>query len=212
MVGGHLDSSLDGPGINDNGTGTMTILEIARELAASTEPAPWKVRVAMWTGEEIGLWGSAAYVRGLDPAASDAIEAYLNLDMLGSTNGVRFVYDGAGTSRPTEAIALAALFAQAFERSGTVWQAASIGGSSDHFPFDQAGIVTGGLYSGSIEYKTAAQAALFGGTADVAYDPCHHVGCDTVDNVDPALLEEMARAAAWVVGALASGEVALGGS
>ena len=33
MLGGHLDSVIDGPGINDNGSGTMTILEIARELA-----------------------------------------------------------------------------------------------------------------------------------------------------------------------------------
>jgi Zn-dependent M28 family amino/carboxypeptidase len=212
MLGGHLDSVLDGPGINDNGSGTMTILEIARELAAGSEGAAWKVRVAFWTGEEIGLWGSGAYVRGLDAARSGAIEAYLNFDMLGSPNGVRLVYDGAGTSRAAEGATVAALFAQAFERSGVVWQAVPLGGSSDHSPFDQAGLVTGGLFSGANEHKTAAQAGLFGGTADAPGDACYHLACDTVDNIDPGLLEEMARAAAWVVGALASGEVALSGS
>jgi hypothetical protein len=212
MLGGHLDSVLDGPGINDNGSGTMTILEIARELATGNKGTPWTVRVAFWTGEEIGLWGSGAYVRGLDAAASGAIEAYLNFDMLGSPNGVRLVYDGAGTSRAAEGATVAALFAQAFERSGVIWQAAPLGGASDHSPFDQAGLVTGGLFSGANEHKTAAQAGLFGGAADAPGDACYHLACDTVDNVDPGLLEEMARAAAWVVGALASGEVALGSS
>jgi Zn-dependent M28 family amino/carboxypeptidase len=216
MLGGHLDSTLDGPGMNDNGSGTMAILEIARELAAAVaaEPgvAPLKLRVAFFTGEESGLWGSTAYVDELDGAAAGGIEAYINLDMLGSTNGVRMVYGGGATSRPVEGAALTGLFARAFERDGLVWQAAAVGGSSDHFRFDLAGIPIGGLYSGSTEAKTLAQAALFGGTADAAHDPCHHVPCDTIDNIDPGLLEQMARAAAWVTGALASGEEALGGS
>jgi Zn-dependent M28 family amino/carboxypeptidase len=217
MLGGHLDGVIDGPGINDNGTGTMTLLELAREVGAvlagpTVGPAPWKVRFAFWTGEEVGLYGSSAYVGGLDGASIEALEAYVNLDMLGSPNGVRLVYDGAGTSRPTEGAALTALFGHGFESAGLVWQAAAVGGSSDHFPFDQAGIPVGGLYSGSLEAKTAAQAALFGGTANEPNDPCHHVACDTTDNVDPVLLEQMARAAAWVVGALASGKVTLAAS
>jgi Zn-dependent M28 family amino/carboxypeptidase len=217
MLGGHLDSVIDGPGINDNGSGTMAILEIAREVAAAMAgPAagtsPWKVRVAFWTGEELGLWGSSAYVQSLDGAAIDAIEAYLNFDMIGSPNGVRLVYDASGGPRPTEAATLTGLFGRAFERAGLLWQSAALGGSSDHFVFEQAGIAVGGLFSGANEPKTASQADLFGGTAEAPNDPCYHLACDTVDNVDPVLLEQMARAAAWVVGALASGEVNLGGA
>ena len=218
LLGGHLDSVIDGPGINDNGSGTMTVLEIAREVAAAMAagPAagasPWKVRVAFWTGEELGLWGSSAYVQSLDGAAIDAIEAYLNFDMIGSANGVRLVYDASAGLRPAEAATLTGLFGQAFERVGLLWQSAALGGSSDHFAFEQAGIAVGGLFSGANEAKTASQADLFGGTAEAPNDPCYHLACDTVDNVDPVLLEQMARAAAWVVGALASGEVVLGGA
>ena len=94
MLGGHLDSVIDGPGINDNGSGTMTILEIARELAKlRPEGAPWKVRVAFWTGEEIGLLGSFGYVEASTAEDAATIEAYLNFDMLGSPNGVREIYD-----------------------------------------------------------------------------------------------------------------------
>jgi Zn-dependent M28 family amino/carboxypeptidase len=217
MLGGHLDSVMDGPGINDNGSGTMAILEIAREAAvAMTGPgpgaAPWKVRVAFWTGEELGLWGSSAYVQGLDAAALGSIEAYLNFDMVGSPNGVRLVYDASEGPRPAEAATLTGLFGQAFERAGVLWQSAALGGSSDHFAFEQAGIAVGGLFSGANEVKSASQADLFGGTAEAPNDPCYHLACDSVDNVDPVLLEQMARAAAWVVGALASGEVTLAAS
>ena len=214
LLGGHLDSVIDGPGINDNGSGTMAILEIAREVAGTmagpTAGAAWKVRFAFWTGEELGLWGSSAYVQGLDAAAIDSIEAYLNFDMIGSSNGVRLVYDASGGPRPAEAATLTGLFGQAFEREGLLWQSAPLGGSSDHFAFEQAGIAVGGLFSGANEVKTASRADLFGGTAEAPNDPCYHLACDTVDNVDPVLLEQMARAAAWVVGALASGEVDLG--
>ena len=211
MLGGHLDSVIDGPGMNDNGTGTMTILEIARELAALSSggatPPPWKVRVAFWTAEEIGLYGSAAYVNGLGSSAS-AIQAYLNFDMLGSPNGLRLVYDAGGSSRQAEAAVVAALFSTALEAEGLAWQAALVG-ASDQLPFDQALITTGGLFSGANERKTAEQAAIFGGIADAPGDACYHLACDTLDNVDPLLLGQMTRVAAWVTGALASGEVDL---
>ena len=60
------------------------------------------------------------------------------------------------------------------------------------------------------EIKSAAQAQLFGGTGDAPADACFHLACDTTANIDRQLLGELARAAGWVVGALASGEVDLG--
>jgi Zn-dependent M28 family amino/carboxypeptidase len=213
MLGGHLDSVIDGPGINDNGSGTMTVLAIARALAElhrSGDPTAqaWKVRVAFWTGEEIGLWGSRAYVQELSDRAS--LEAYLNFDMVGSANGVRDVYDGAASSRPTEGLVITRLFTRALDDAGLSWQTIPLGGSSDHFSFDLAGIPTGGLFSGANEVKTADQASLFGGEADVAEDACYHLACDSAGHVDSTLLDQLAHAAAWTAGALASGEVDLG--
>lgn len=218
MIGGHIDSAIDGPGINDDGSGSMTLLEIGRQLAAATTGPQsaagdgWRVRLAFWTGEEIGLLGSAAYVEGLDSAEIGSIEAYLNLDMLGSPNGVREIYSGAATTRPTESQAIAGLFASALDGAGLSSSVVEASSGSDHASFNNFGIPTGGLFSGANEIMTAEQAALFGGTAGAPEDPCYHLACDAVANLDPVLLEEMARAGAWVVGALASGEVTLRGS
>lgn len=218
MLGGHLDGTIDGPGINDNGSGTMTVLEIARRLdavvdAAGGPPAgAWKVRVAFFTGEEIGFLGSGAYTRALPSTHASAIQAYLNFDMLGSGNGVRAIYDGAGTARPSASVVIAGLFEAAFDSAGLTSETIELGGASDHAPFDSIGIPTGGLFSGASERKSVAQAELFGGQAGMPNDPCYHLGCDTFENLDPVLLEQMARAAAWVVGTLATGETQLGGS
>jgi Zn-dependent M28 family amino/carboxypeptidase len=211
MIGGHLDSVIDGPGINDNGTGTMSILEIARELA-KLEPqgAPWKVRFAFWTGEEIGLLGSFAYVQRLAPEEAATIEAYLNFDMIGSPNAVHEIYDPSGTSRPAAGGTLQALLAQALTELDLASEVVDIGGASDHLPFDRvAGIPVGGLFSGASELKTEEEAALFGGTAGAPTDPCYHLACDAAANIDHEALKGLAKAAAWALGRLASGEVAL---
>jgi Zn-dependent M28 family amino/carboxypeptidase len=214
MLGGHLDSVLDGPGINDDGSGTMAVLEIARELAALTSATPaseprWKVRVAFWTGEELGIFGSAAYARNIGNQRDGPVRAYLNFDMLGSPNGVRTVYDGAVTSRPAESAAITKLFTTALDAATLPWELESVGAVSDHFPLEQAGIPVGGLFSGANELKSADQATEFGGTAGLAMDACYHLACDTKEDLDPVLLDQLARAAAWVTGALASGEVTL---
>jgi Zn-dependent M28 family amino/carboxypeptidase len=208
VVGGHLDSTIDGPGINDNGSGTMTILEIARELARiRLEGAPWKVRMILFTGEETGLIGSLDYVATLPADQRDSIVAYLNFDMLGSPNPVRQVYDVDETSRPGANGVIAGLFVSALESQALTWETIPLGCQADHCPFNQAGVATGGLFSGANEVKTEAQVTLFGGTAGGAQDPCYHLACDTPDNIDAEVLEQLARAAAWVVGSLASGEV-----
>ena len=215
MLGAHLDSVLDGPGINDNGSGTMTILEIARTMAelarsrpAGAEPA-WKLRVAFWTGEETGLFGSAAHANRLTAGDITATAAYLNFDMVGSPNGLRVVYQEANPPRPAAETAISGLFADALALEGLAWEPMAVGAASDHYPFQQAGIPIGGLYSGSNEMKSPVQAATFGGEANAPLDACYHLACDTIANVDATLLGELARAAAWVLGRLASGEVAL---
>ena len=59
VVGAHLDSVIAGPGINDNGSGSSTILEIAEELAELGTKPRQKLRFAFWGAEESGLLGSS---------------------------------------------------------------------------------------------------------------------------------------------------------
>ncbi|MEL7292720.1 MAG: M28 family metallopeptidase [Pseudomonadota bacterium] len=65
MLGAHLDSVPEGPGINDNGSGTAGLLEYAVTLANLNAPVKNKVRFAWWAAEEAGLVGSEYYTNDL---------------------------------------------------------------------------------------------------------------------------------------------------
>ncbi|MEK6191065.1 MAG: M20/M25/M40 family metallo-hydrolase [Chloroflexota bacterium] len=201
MVGGHLDSVLDGPGINDNGSGTMTILEMAQQLA-ELEPTPRTVRFAFWSGEELGLYGSRDWVGRQSDDQLHAIVAYLNLDMLGSSNYGRFVYAPAGIADSEE---ITAAFGAYFDTVGLAYETLDLGGGSDHAPFDDALVPNGGLFSGASELKSDAQAELFGGEAGEPMSPCYHLACDTMDEINDAALDEMSDAAAHVLMLLLTG-------
>ena len=200
MVGAHLDSVEAGPGINDNGSGVATLLVIAERLAELPDPDS-TLRFAFWGAEEGGPFGSAAYVDALSPTELARIVAYLNFDMLGSTNRIRFVYAEDGAAEGSEA--MTTLFTAYFEDEGLNWAPIDLAGHSDHGAFTTAGIPTGGLFSGGREPKTEAQAAAFGGTAGAPADPCSDVACDTIDNVDDAILGEMANGVAHALATLA---------
>jgi hypothetical protein len=204
MLGGHLDSALDGPGINDNGSGTMTLLEVARRLAESGSPSV-KVRFAFWAGEELGLYGSSHYIEGLSASDREAIAVYLNFDMLGSPNGGRMVYDDS--IGPSGSDHVTQLFADYFDGAGLSHQELDLSAGSDHSGFERAGIPVGGLFTGANEAKGSEGAQRFGGRAEELFDACYHRACDRTDNVNRELLEQMARAVAYVTGQLASGEV-----
>jgi hypothetical protein len=174
MAGGHLDSVPGGPGINDNGSGMASLIEAAE--AIGTKPPGARVRLAFWGAEELGLLGSRHYVSALPRAERRRIRGYLNFDMVGSPNAVPEVYaDGDAT--------LARILRQsAGPKLGNVLA----GQSSDHAPFQAAGIPVSGLYTGSSEP----------GPGGRPRDPCYHLACDTIDHVDRAVLLRMARAAA----------------
>jgi Zn-dependent M28 family amino/carboxypeptidase len=203
MLGAHLDSVHDGPGINDNGSGTAAVLEIAHLLSTTTEPAT--VRFAFWAGEEFGLYGSVNYVNGRSAADRSSIAAYLNLDMIGSPNGVPFVYRDEAAAPGSDAIAdfLAGWLAANGEGS----EFEDLGGASDHYFFEQYGIPTGGIFSGATELKTAAQASAYGGQADEPMDACYHLACDRADRVDVHHAVLYATAAASTAVLIAEGAI-----
>ena len=204
MMGGHLDSVIDGPGINDNGSGTMTILEIAQQLAA-LEPTPRSVRFAFWAAEELGLFGSYQWVTSQDGDDLQRIVAYINLDMLGSSNYVREVYDSSSGAFDSREITAA--FGAYFDAVGLTWTAADLGGASDHAAFEDYEIPTGGLFSGASEEKSTEQAELFGGEAGEPMDRCYHLSCDAPDQINDDALDEMSDAAAHVLMLLLTGEL-----
>jgi Iap family predicted aminopeptidase len=125
------------------------------------------LRLGFWAAEELGLHGSRAHVRGLSPAERRRIAAYVNLDMVGSPRPRAQVYD---TDDRVERVLRRALAGREGETS--------LGNSSDHAPFARAGIRVGGLFTG----------------ASRSTDPCYHRACDTLRNVDTAMLARMARA------------------
>lgn len=196
VIGAHLDSVLAGPGINDNGSGVAVLMVLAEALAGL--PAPQHtIRFAFWDAEEGGPIGSAAHVAALPQAERSRIVAYLNLDMVGSPNPVRFVYEEA-TAAPGSA-ALTDAFVAAFEAAGVAWDPIDLEGDSDHGPFTAASIPTGGIFSGGIEVVTPDQAARHGATAGAPSDACSHQACDTLDNMDPEVAAGMARIVAAVI-------------
>ena len=204
VAGAHLDSVDRGPGLNDNGSGSALVLEVAESLAGS-RPAN-RLRFVWWGGEELGLLGSRHYVSVLSPADLHRHALYLNFDMVGSTNFVPFVYAGSGggsvpAPRGSEAVERA--FARYFDTRGQRFVVTSLGGGSDHASFARAGIPVGGLFSGADGDKSVAQRLAFGGRAGEPYDPCYHRSCDALGNVDVAFETKLARAAATVIGQFA---------
>ncbi|GLW27992.1 M20/M25/M40 family metallo-hydrolase [Actinoplanes regularis] len=207
VVGSHLDSVVDGPGINDDGSGTATDLEIAVQLAKLKIKPRQKVRFAFWGAEEAGLLGSEHYVANLSDTELTQIYANLNFDMLGSPNYVRFVYDGdgsaTGASGPYGSDQIEALFNKYFAAQGLATDPTAFDGRSDYGPFIDAGIPAGGLFSGAEGVKTAEQAAVYGGTADAPYDACYHQACDDINNLNTKALAELGDGAAHAVLTLA---------
>jgi Zn-dependent M28 family amino/carboxypeptidase len=143
MVGGHLDSVPQGPGINDNGSGTASILEIALQMKKLRIKPTNHVRFAFWGAEESGLFGSQHYVSQLDGAQREDIALYLNFDMIGSPNFVRFVYDGDGSKPgavpgPDGSGTIEKVFLDYFASKKLATEPTPLDGRSDYQPFIQA--------------------------------------------------------------------------
>ncbi|MEO3799379.1 M28 family metallopeptidase [Nonomuraea sp. B1E8] len=200
MLGAHLDSVPAGPGINDNGSGSAAILEVAEEMARF--PVKNRVRFVFWAAEELGLLGSDQYVTSLPQTERDRIRLYLNFDMVASPNFAYKLYDG-DDSDDTGASAGPPGSAQIEEQFETFYgsrELPTVGtdfdGRSDYGPFIAVGIPAGGIFTGAEGVKTAAEARLFGGTAGTAYDACYHQACDTIRNVSRTALDVNADAIA----------------
>ncbi|MFS8100831.1 M28 family metallopeptidase [Lentzea alba] len=203
MAGAHLDSVELGAGINDNGSGSAGLLETALQLG-SRPKVDNAIRFAWWGAEERGLIGSEEWVRSLTFEQQLDIALYLNFDMIGSPNAAYFVYDGDNSDGvgagpgPFGSAQIEKAFVDYFTATGVQTEGTDFSGRSDYGEFIAVGIPAGGLFTGAEGIKTAAQAAKWGGTAGIAYDPCYHSKCDNLGNIDRKALGRNAGALAFV--------------
>lgn len=201
MAGAHLDSVHEGPGINDNGTGSAAILETAVQMAKVTPRN--KVRFALWGAEESGLLGSEHYVATLSAEEKAKIQLYMNFDMIGSPNPGYFIYDGDNSDNegegagPEGSAGIEKTFEAFYTERGKPFQGTDFDGRSDYGPFIANDIPAGGLFTGAEDIMTPEQAALWGGEAGKAFDKCYHQACDDMTNLNDAALDLNSDAVAY---------------
>jgi Zn-dependent M28 family amino/carboxypeptidase len=203
VVGAHLDSVYEGPGVNDDGTGTATLLETAEEMHELGITPVNKVRFIFFAGEEQGLLGSDYYVSQLSKKEIKNISVMLDYDMLASPNYARLIYDGNGDEQgfagPKGSGVIEQVFKDFWDSQGLKYETIPFDGRSDYDAFTQVGIPAGGIFAGAEDIKTPAQVALYGGTAGVAFDHCYHQLCDDITNINDQGLSEHSDAAVHAI-------------
>jgi carboxypeptidase Q len=195
MVGGHLDSWISATGATDNGAGSVVAMEAVRILKALDLKPKRTIRIALWSGEEQGLFGSLGYVKqhfgdfaptkdsdGLPAYMTrtrgplkttkewETLDAYYNLD--NGTGKVRGVYTQGN-------LAIAPIFAQwiaPLKDMGVTTITNRNTGGTDHLGFDAVGLPGFQFIQDPMDYETRA----------------HHTDMDTVDRLHEADLEQAA--------------------
>ncbi|KAI9154807.1 Aminopeptidase Y [Paramyrothecium foliicola] len=187
VLGAHLDSVQAGAGINDDGSGTSTILEIVSSFK-KYKGFKNKVRFIWWGAEESGLIGSLYYTRTLPEEERDKIRFYFNYDMIGSVNPKFDVYVGTNAGDAYGA----ALLEEYLLEQGRPATRAPFGTGSDYVGFINIGVPSSGLHTG---------------TSAGNYDPCYHLKCDDIENIDWEALTDNAKAAARAAAILANSDL-----
>lgn len=177
-----MDSAPEGPGMNDDASGGIGILEIAIQLANYTVNNA--VRFSWWSAEEEGLIGSNVYVDRLSKEEREKIRLYLNFDMIASPAHDFGIYtsdfSGTGVTQAPGVEEAEKLFQDYFDDVADLeWETVVLRGSSDHWPFVLAGIPTGGLHAGD--------------------DPNYHTARDTVANMNASVFVKITKAIAHAV-------------
>lgn len=185
MVGAHLDSWHSGTGATDNAAGSAVMIEVMRILKALNLKLDRTVRIALWSGEEQGLFGSKAYVKEHfgDPdtmklsATHAKLSGYFNVD--NGSGKIRGVYlQGNDAMRP--------IFEQwlsPFRDEGVSTITIRNTGGTDHLSFDDVGLPGFQFVQDPLDYNTVT----------------HHSNMDTFDHVQPPDLMQAAAVVASVV-------------
>ena len=173
IIGAHIDSWDLGTGATDNGTGVVAVIEALRAIQATGLKPRRTIRVALFSGEEQGHWGSKAYVAA-HQAEMASVQAVLILDL--GTGKVRgWALQGREDSRGLMAQAIAPL-----NDMGVVELPLERSSDSDHASFTDVGVPGFFAVQDPLDYFTIT----------------HHSQYDTYDRVDPAQLLQATTAIA----------------
>ena len=197
MVGGHLDSWAAGTGATDNGAGTVVAMEAVRILKALDIRPRRTIRIALWSGEEQGIFGSKGYVtqhfgsaplstapdqlqlpefmrRAVGPLAlkpeHSLLSAYFNVD--NGSGKIRGIYTQGNT-------AIATIFAQwiaPLKDLGVTTITNRNTGGTDHLSFDAVGLPGFQFIQENLDYESRT----------------HHSNADTYERLQAADLKQIA--------------------
>jgi carboxypeptidase Q len=192
MLGAHFDSWASGTGATDNAAGCAVMMEAMRILKASNAKMRRTVRLALWTGEEEGLFGSRAYVlqhfadrnsMQLKPDHAK-LSAYFNMD--NGTGKIRGIY-----LQDNEAVRpIFEKWMEPFKAEGMTTLAGRGTGGTDHVSFDEVGLPGFQFIQDPIEYETRT----------------HHTNMDVYERIQAADLRQMAAIVASFVYMTANAE------
>ena len=188
IVCGHFDS-INGPGTNDNGSGTSIILELARIL--KDVPTDYSIKFIHFSGEEQGLLGSSRYVSQIVNGTSPKmdIRVVVNLDQVGglATKANTKIYCDKDQSNPTSNNTAAALAVQELANCTTLYSALGVdfdpAESTDYVPFQQNGEIITGFW----EYEGGYN------------NPYVHTANDLYINMDPVYVYNVGKAAVGAI-------------
>jgi hypothetical protein len=178
MLGGHLDSWHAATGATDNAAGSAVMLEVLRIIKATGLKPKRTIRIALWSSEEQGLFGSRNYVLNHfgDPATmilkpeQAKVSAYYNLD--NGTGKIRGVY----LQGNSEVAPLFQSWLSPFKSLGANTLTLSNTGGTDHLSFDAVGIPGFQFIQDPMDYETRT----------------HHSNQDTYDKLSEEDLKEAA--------------------
>jgi len=203
VAGAHLDSVPEGPGMNDNGSGSTTLLEIVLQWFSLGLKPVNQIQFVWWGSEEVGLIGSWYFVKDMmlnNPEQFKNITMALNFDMLASPNYYLGIHNGAtAVTAKNQSSVITSMFVEYFDLMEIPYSLISLTSGSDFVPFIENGIPSGGLAAGASSIKSEEGRTVFGGFANAPHDPCYHRYCDTVDNINYEALGYLAGAAAYVI-------------
>ena len=185
MLGGHLDSWVGGTGATDNAAGCAVMMEAVRILKTLGIQPRRTIRIALWSGEEQGIYGSRGYVKNhfADPVdmilkpAQEKVSAYYNID--NGTGKIRGIY----LQENKEAGPIFEKWLAPFKDLGATTVSPNNTGGTDHLSFDAVGIPGFQFIQDPIEYDTRT----------------HHSNMDTYDHLVAADLQQMATIVAAFV-------------
>ena len=211
MFGAHLDGVPEGPGANDNGSGSAALLASAEALAKQPTGADNAIRFGWWAAEEVGLVGSTHYVESLSDTELSQVKSYMNFDMIGSDNYIVGTLDSDGSDVPIPgdvdvpegSAELEKVFTDYFDTQDQKNVGTEFSGRSDYQAFMLAGIPASGLFSGADGTKTEEEAEWFGGTVGDKHDTNYHQPTDTIENVSRESVGIFAPAIGYAVHTLA---------